>query len=679
MELERTTPAGARQLNADDLGRLRPHVINLTQGRFSSTGRYTTTPSDVDAIFDEYLPRFIEASGGHPVPLMIWAHGGLIDEEKGLLIAQGQIDWWLSNGVYPLHFVWESGALDAIKQILGPTLATRDLADYTVDPMIEVLVRPIASKLWLAMKQSAQLASQPASGVDPQGGAHYTAVRLAKFTRDHPSAISLHAAGHSAGSIFHAHFIPAARAAGVPSFASLALLAPAISVPLFKSTLATLVGEGRGIDEAAVFTMRREHERDDSVIGVYRKSLLYLVSRALEPDADMPILGLEDSLRGDPDLVSLFGLNTGSGQTDAEVLWSVSSADAPIGRRTHSTSHGGFDNDNPTLESVAYRVLRSAGVADPVVKLPKATSVETGRAVWRDYSTGPMVPIVDLIPTAAQSFATSAPAPVRLRRGKRHALCIGIDSYPTKPLSGAVADAKKWANALRGLGFSVTTLHDAEASRAGIIDAFTTLLAEAEDGDVVVFQYAGHGTTVPDLYLGPRPNGEETDGRDEALCPHDYDQVGLLLDDDVYAIVATHLKSTVGLTGFLDCCHSGSAFRGFKPQPPPTPGGWVDRYLPFTPSMLKEVNKSRAARPVIDVRHQVMFSACQDDEVAWESGGVGHFTKSSMSVLDDTPRTNAQFLADVKAQFGTDGRQHPGIQTFEDPAPERIFLAPIGF
>lgn len=205
------------------------------------------------------------------------------------------------------------------------------------------------------------------------------------------------------------------------------------------------------------------------------------------------------------------------------------------------------------------------------------------------------------------------------------------------------------------------------------------MLSKAEDGDVVVFQYAGHGTTVPDLYLGPRRNGEEIDGRDEALCPHDYDLAGLLLDDDIYTIVATHLKATVSLTGFLDCCHSGSAFRGFKPPPPPTPGGWVDRYLPFTPSMFKEVNKSRSVRPAIDVRHQVMFSACQDDEVAWESDGVGHFTKGSMNVLDDTPRTNAQFLTDVKAQFGTDGRQHPGIQTFEDPAPERMFLAPIGF
>ena len=204
------------------------------------------------------------------------------------------------------------------------------------------------------------------------------------------------------------------------------------------------------------------------------------------------------------------------------------------------------------------------------------------------------------------------------------------------------------------------------------------MLSNAETGDVVVFQYAGHGTTVPDLYLGPRADGDERDGRDEALCPHDYDEVGLLLDDDIYAIVANHLKPTVSLTGFLDCCHSGSAFRGFAPPPPPPAPDWVDRWLPFERSMLKEVNNTRAPRPAAEVRHQVMFSACQDDEVAWESGGVGHFTKSSMLVLNGTPRTNAQFLEDVKTQFGTDGRQHPGIQTFEGPALGRMFLASVG-
>jgi hypothetical protein len=463
MDLERTTPPDAPQLDADDLGRLRPYVINLTQGRFSSNGRYTTTASDVDAIFDEHLPKFIAGAGGRPVPLMIWAHGGLISEEKGLLIAHGQINWWLSNGVYPLHFVWESGTLDAIKQIVGPVLGVRDLADYT-DSLIEFLAAPIGSKLWLAMKQSAYMASQPGeqpdSGIDTQGGAHYTAVRLAKFLRDHPNAISLHAAGHSAGSIFHSHFIPAARDVGVPSFASLTLLAPAMTVPLFKSTLASLVGRGQGVDELAVFTMRRERERDDSCIGVYHKSLLYLVSRAFEPVAEMPILGLEDSLRADPSLVSLFGLNAASGDTDATVLWSVSSDSAPAGARTRSISHGGFDNDSATMESVAYRVLRAAGVPDPDVKPFPEEVIETSRTVWEDYSestattsdSGPT--IAPPIPVAQPLQAASPPQ----RQCKRHALCVGIDTYPKKPLSAAVAGAHSWANALQGVGFSVTTL-----------------------------------------------------------------------------------------------------------------------------------------------------------------------------------------------------------------------------
>jgi hypothetical protein len=82
--------------------------------------------------------------------------------------------------------------------------------------------------------------------------------------------------------------------------------------------------------------------------------------------------------------------------------------------------------------------------------------------------------------------------------------------------------------------------------------------------------------------------------------------------------------------------------------------------------MLSKANKTRSARPTSEVRHQVMFSACRDDEVAYESDGSGHFTRYAMFVLNNTPRTNAQFLADVETRFGADARQHPGLQTFED-------------
>eukprot|EP00929_Paragymnodinium_shiwhaense_P008559 TRINITY_DN11251_c0_g1_i3.p1 TRINITY_DN11251_c0_g1~~TRINITY_DN11251_c0_g1_i3.p1 ORF type:complete len:165 (-),score=42.78 TRINITY_DN11251_c0_g1_i3:294-788(-) len=52
-------------------------------------------------------------------------------------------------------------------------------------------------------------------------------------------------------------------------------------------------------------------------------------------------------------------------------------------------------------------------------------------------------------------------------------------------------------------------------------------------------------------------DGDEDDGKDEALCPVDY-QDGLLRDDEVYATLVGPLQEGVLLTCVLDCCHSGT-------------------------------------------------------------------------------------------------------------------------
>ncbi|WP_162625654.1 caspase family protein [Mycolicibacterium llatzerense] len=668
-----SSPAHQQKLTATELSRLRPHVINLTQGRFYADGNFTTTPGDVDAIFEVHLPTFVKAATTPTVPVMIWAHGGLIDESKGLLIAQGQIDWWLSNGVYPLFFTWESGLIDALKQILPPIMRRRDVADYTVDPLIEFALRPVGLKLWAAMKQSALLASQPpqSGDTDPaqQGGAYYTAQRLAQFLASHRDAVSVHAVGHSAGSIFHSHFIPAALAAGVPSFATAHMLAPAIDVAAFKHRLASLIGTGAGIDHLAIFTMKREYERDDNCMGIYRKSLLYLVSRAFEPLVATPILGLEDSLRADAQLQSLFGLTSEESQNrHASVVWSVTADSAPDEARSRSTSHGGFDNDPATMQSVAHRVLSAAGEQKPDVKPFPLELEQTARAIWSDGISTTADP-------AVSSVAVSS-AHVPVVSSVRRALCVGIDSYPDQPLSGAVADARKWSEALILLGFTVTTLLDADATRESLVEEFAGMLRSAKPGDVAVFQYAGHGTSVPEKLLN-RQSPDEQDGRDEALCPHDFAKAGLLLDDEIHHLIIENLDPRVNLTGFLDCCHSGSAFRGGGPRPP-TLGLWKRRYLPFRPDMLGDVNRERSANPTSRaVTQHVMFSACRDHEVAYESDGSGHFTLKAIPVLSTPGLTNAEFAAKVTEAFGANAFQHPDMQVFEPATNARTFLAPL--
>jgi hypothetical protein len=343
---------------------LRPHVINLTRGRLSSGGIFSTTEDDLERIFDEDLERAVAGHGpGDPLRIVIWAHGGLANESDGLLGAYRKTLWWNRNGVYPLFFVWETGLLEALGRVVRgvfgaeETVATEGILDSATeftDRRIETLARTLGGvDVWGDMKESAEIAS------GPEGGATLAARRLASFCERHPGAVELHAVGHSAGAIFHASFLKAAQQAGVPAFENLFLLAPAIRVDAFLQLLAPLLGPGGYVRRAPLFTLSRLRELDDNCIRIYRKSLLYLIHFALEPKKEAPILGLEISLRADPRLRGLFGLaGAPAGAAPAgEVIWSKSPPTAPLNSRSAAISHGGFDDEKLTMDSLLRRVL----------------------------------------------------------------------------------------------------------------------------------------------------------------------------------------------------------------------------------------------------------------------------------------------------------------------------------
>lgn len=321
-----------------DLAALRPYVVNLTRGLLSTDGIMQTPIADVDAIFDVHLPRFVERRRAQgwpgPVPVVFWAHGGIVSEAAGLRIAGQQVPWWLANGCYPIHFVWETGFSDTLLSIASLIRSMQPTGGRGAP--------------WWSVKLSAQVASQPG------GGAYQVAQRLVRFSAENPGLISVHAAGHSAGAIFHSHFVPTVIGLGGPSVGTLQLLAPALRVDDFSATLLPLVGDG--IDSLVLYTMNAEAERADSCFRVYRRSLLYLVSELFEDPTDSPLLGMEVAIRASRELLAAFGLDP-AGQRPAEVVWSPTGPDAPLGRRSNAVSHGGFDNDADTMDSVADRIL----------------------------------------------------------------------------------------------------------------------------------------------------------------------------------------------------------------------------------------------------------------------------------------------------------------------------------
>ena len=702
---ESTVPQASRDvarssdLSPQFLANLRPHLINLRSGRFSTEGEVSTAPGDVDALFDEHLTRALAdaETRSEKLRVMFFAHGGLVSESKGLQIAARHVEWWKKNNVYPIYFIWETGFFETIGQLLvrsqqGATRGlARDFWDFTTDPLIELAARALQGvRLWGGMKSSAEHALDAETPIDPiGGGAFYVAQKLKQFCDRNHDRVELHAVGHSAGSIFHTHFLSRTHALGVPTFRSAHFLAPAIRVDTFVDHLGSELGPDGAAEKLTIFTMKKDFERADQCDEIYRKSLLYLIYYALEPERETPILGLEQSLRADSKLRALFGLE-GAPSPIGEVIWSVTDTDSGASAST-STAHGDFDDDAPTMNSVMRRIL-SKQDADPIVEYSAAPAGSRGLRPWTEEVDWPeelnfarrnsaAAPPTVITPSLASSpsmvwpqpstpIATRTSSSVSANGGRLLGLCVGIDQYPNPrhQLAGCVADARMWADALSRLGFSSKLLLDEQATRQAIAAELEALITQSTAGDVLVFQYSGHGTQLPDL------NGDEDDQTDEALCPIDFASGAFFLDDDIAELFA-RLPAGVNLTCFTDCCHSATNTRfavGLPTDARPSGHDERKRFVIADANMIAAHEQFRrrmggASRALSsggpDTMRDIKFSACLDAEVAWESDGHGEFTLRATRLLaagvDGT--SNEDFARRVSADFGANARQHVGL------------------
>jgi hypothetical protein len=659
------------------------HVINLARGKFAEAqDGLGTSEVDIDRLFEETLPTEIarRKARSQKTRLLFHAHGGLVSRNQGLYIAFQHMRFWKDNGVYPLFFVWETGFASSLQQLLfgarSRVAKRRDLTDVS-DEFLEEVVRALqGGRLWDVMKWSAERAS------DEEGGARYVAEKTAKLVGDHPTDLEVHTVGHSAGSIFNAYFMDVLVAAG-GSVTTSHFLAPAIRNDLFHEKLAPHLGKKVG--PLSLFTMSKRLERGDNVAEAYRKSLLYLIHEALEQDRRTPILGLEVSLRADSKAKQLFGLGGASPSGKAGVVWSPSDDEAS-GSASNATTHGGFDQDPPTMNSVARRVLNRLAGEDIIPFPPPARGLTAdewfGQVDWPEELADLMAGSDLAWTTDWQAPASPKPSPAapsggngvtgEVATGRRLALCIGIDRYPRMPLAGCVADARLWASTLTGLGFETTMLLDEQATAEGIRTAVKNLVSSGRAGDTLVLQYAGHGTYFEDL-TGDEAGGD-TPAYDECLCAIDCEDTGsdgLVIDDELRAMFE-ELPPDIHLTVFFDSCHSGTATRmalrasaagrARAGEPPRA------RYLKPSPKMeaayqarLIQLKRGRS-RARSGVQRDVLFSACTSTQQAFESNGQGDFTRRATSLLAGANGiSNRDFLEQVLKAFGPGARQTPEL------------------
>ena len=374
-------PVPGSRARAQATQALRPHVVSLgNEGRLRAGGDLGTTAADLQRLVDDDLPRM--TAGWARPRLVLYAHGGLVSERQALQRLAALRRECLAHECYPLMLVWRTALLatlghllqdawrcrtedqgeDALPPALGRGPALGEFLRERVDAALEPLVRHAGGRLlWNEMKENARLASQ-----GPAGGAHALARALATRAAAIPG-LEIHLVAHSAGSVLQAgllHLLTSSPNEGGLGLkvASCTLWAPACTMALFDSHFAPALREGR-LGRLTLFTLTEQAERDDRTAAVYGKSLLYLVSHALEdrprvplcvPEGQ-PLLGLARDVRAHVPLQALID--------EGRVHWVVSPNAKPAGHvhAAGATAHDRFDEDAAVLRATLAGVVGVVG------------------------------------------------------------------------------------------------------------------------------------------------------------------------------------------------------------------------------------------------------------------------------------------------------------------------------
>ena len=241
--------------------------------------------------------------------IALYAHGGLNDEKASINRIRVMAPYFIENGIYPLFITWKTGFNESLEGMLDDVLSdvwpsrdkraegigdwlrekyetAKDRAVEAKDRAIELACeRLVVKSVWAQMKQNA------AASVDSTAGMNLTARHLIKLKKALPN-LEIHLVGHSAGSIILGHFIDR-MVTQKTNLSTCTLFAPACTMNFAVKKY------GRALEkniikkkQLHIDIMDNERELADSV-GPYAKSLLYLVSRALETSHKTALLGLE--------------------------------------------------------------------------------------------------------------------------------------------------------------------------------------------------------------------------------------------------------------------------------------------------------------------------------------------------------------------------------------------------
>lgn len=335
---------------------MRRHIISLgNNGLLSPGGTFGSSLKDLDNIFEHDFPLL--SKKWKKKRILLYAHGGLVDEEAAVQRVAEYREKLLAAEVYPISFIWHTDFFTSLKNILQDAVRRRrsegfldDSKDFMLDRLddaLEPLTRLAGKPVWNEIKENALAAT-----TDEAGGARLAVERLCKLPQD----VEIHIVGHSAGAIFHAPLVDLLVQKG-RSIKTCTLWAPACTMKQFKQSYLPAIDSGK-IGRFTLFTLSDKAEQDDHCARIYNKSLLYLVSNAFEKEPRIPLfrdgeplLGLEKCVKEDSRVRDLFS----SRKSD----WVSAPNDQRDKVQNYSTArcHTDFDDDEATVRATLARML----------------------------------------------------------------------------------------------------------------------------------------------------------------------------------------------------------------------------------------------------------------------------------------------------------------------------------
>ncbi|MFK7904340.1 MAG: caspase domain-containing protein [Chitinophagales bacterium] len=271
---------------------------------------------------------------------------------------------------------------------------------------------------------------------------------------------------------------------------------------------------------------------------------------------------------------------------------------------------------------------------------------------------------------------------------KIYALLTAINNYAyIRGLYGCINDANNFQTYIKEASIAQNkkiipkTLHDQEATKNNIVEAFDKHLGLATENDICLFYFSGHGgqeTTHPafDKY--------EPDGKLEVLACHDSRmsrQGSFLADKELrYMIGKLYQKTKAQIITIFDCCHSGTNTRDrltIRRLMNDAPGRDWEGFIFGEKITIEEIQKATSLDDVLPQGKHIQLAACADKESAYESNGQGIFTSNLLAVLKQSKgKINYQNLISILG-LKIKGKQYPQTPQLESPRDNQAIFQPF--